>query len=300
MESIQMLATEQANERSCDLDRMDALAIVALMNEEDGKVASAVSQILPQIALGVDAIVESLRTGGRLIYIGAGTSGRLGVLDASECPPTFGTDPDLVRALIAGGEQAMFRAVEGAEDDDRAGAEDLARVRLCAADVVVGISASGRTPYVAGALRFARATGCRTVAVCCNKGSLLGGLADIALEVDTGPEVLSGSTRLKAGTAQKMILNALSTASMVRLGKAYGNLMIDMVPSNSKLVERAVRMLMKAAGVDRDQALSLLQTAGNRPKVALVMARTGLSLAEAERRLRESGGHVRAAVESAG
>lgn len=296
MEPIQMLTTEQVNERTRDLDRLDALAIVTLMNEEDGKVATAVSQILPQIARAVDVIVEALEAGRRLIYIGAGTSGRLGVLDASECPPTFGIDPAVVIALIAGGESAMFHAAEGAEDDERAGETDLLRAGLSCGDVVVGISASGRTPYVAGALRLARVTGCQTVAVCCNKGSLLGGMADIPLEVDTGPEVLGGSTRLKAGTAQKMILNALSTAAMVRMGKVYGNLMVDMVPSNAKLVERACRILMKAASVDREQALLLLQMAGNRTKVALVMARTGLSLTEAERRLRESGGHVRAAV----
>jgi N-acetylmuramic acid 6-phosphate etherase len=296
MESIAKLATEQTNARSAHLDRMSALEIVTLMNEEDRTVADAVQQALPAIAEAVERIVGALSQGGRLFYVGAGTSGRLGVLDASECPPTFGTDPKLVQALHAGGEAALVNAVEGAEDDFDAGATDLKAVGLTAGDVVVGISASGRTPYVCGALTYAREIGAVTVALSCNSPAQMSDLADTAIEVVTGPEVLMGSTRLKAGTAQKMVLNMLSTATMVRLGKVYRNLMIDVKPTNVKLVDRACRILMQAANVDYETAAAALKAADNRAKVALVMLKTGLSAMEAERRLAEVGGFAGRAI----
>lgn len=277
---------------------MDSLAIVTLMNREDHKVTARVAEAIPAIACAVDAIVGALKMGGRLIYIGAGTSGRLGVLDASECPPTFGTHPDTVVPLLAGGENAIFHAVEGAEDDADAGEADLQRIGLTDRDVVVGISASGRTPYVLGALTHARSRGITTVAVCCNMGTPIGQIAHIAIEVNTGPEILGGSTRLKAGTAQKMVLNMLSTASMVHLGKVYTNLMVDVTPTNAKLVDRACRILTQTAGVDYSTAVDMLKAANYRTKVALVMAKTGLSAGEAQDRLDEEGGFVRAVLES--
>jgi N-acetylmuramic acid 6-phosphate etherase len=300
MESIAKLATEQTNEDTANLDQMNALEIVEAMNREDQSVALAVQAALPQIAQAVDRIAEALTNGGRLFYTGAGTSGRLGVLDASECPPTFGTDPILVQALHAGGEAALVNAIEGAEDDFEAGGEDLKQAGLKAGDVVVGIAASGRTPYVAGALTFAKGAGASTVALSCNSPAEISGLADVAIEVVTGPEVLMGSTRLKAGTAQKMVLNMLSTATMVRLGKAYRNLMIDVKPTNVKLVDRACRILMLATGVDYEKASQALQATNNQVKTALVMIETGLSAEEAQMRLDDVNGFARKAIDNAG
>ncbi|MBL0388617.1 N-acetylmuramic acid 6-phosphate etherase [Tumebacillus sp. ITR2] len=297
MESIAKLATEQTNAQSDTLDQMNALEIVMLMNREDRTVADSVSAALPRIAEAVDRIVERLRRGGRLLYIGAGTSGRLGVLDASECPPTFGIEADVVVGVVAGGLDALVEAQEGAEDDADAGAYDLRKHALGAHDIVVGLSASGRTPYVAGALNFAKSVGAGTVALSCNEGAEISGNADVAIEVATGPEVLMGSTRLKAGTAQKMVLNMISTAVMVRLGKAYGNMMIDVKPTNIKLVDRACRMLMNATGVDHATAETALTSAGRRAKVALVMLKTGCDVAEAERRLEVANGFARLAIE---
>jgi N-acetylmuramic acid 6-phosphate etherase len=291
------LATEQTNAQSDSLDRMSALEIVQLMNGEDRTVAEAVAQEVPRIAAGVELIAERLRRGGRLFYLGAGTSGRLGVLDASECPPTFGIEAEIVVGVVAGGPDAVVEAREGAEDDADAGAEDLRSQRLTSADVVVGLSASGRTPYVAGGLQFAKQTGAGTVALSCNRGAEISALAEVAIEVPTGPEVLMGSTRLKAGTAQKMVLNMLSTAVMVRLGKAYGNLMIDVKPTNVKLVDRACRMLMTAAGVEYETAAAALQASGRRAKVALVMLKTGCSADEAAHRLAAADGFARVAIE---
>lgn len=296
MDSIAKLATEQTNDRSATLDQMSALEIVTLMNEEDRTVADAVQRALPAVSEAVERIVSSLSKGGRLFYVGAGTSGRLGVLDASECPPTFGTEPELVQALHAGGEAALVNAVEGAEDDFEAGAVDLKAAGLQAGDVVVGIAASGRTPYVAGALTFARELGAATVAMSCNAPAEISRLADTAIEVVTGPEVLMGSTRLKAGTAQKMVLNMISTATMVRLGKAYRNLMIDVKPTNVKLVDRACRILVQAANVEYEAASAALTLSGNRVKVALVMLKTGLTAEEATQRLDEAGGFAGRAV----
>lgn len=300
MSSIEHLTTEQANDLSTHLDQMDALSIVTLMNHEDGTVATAVARALPDIAKAVELIVAALSSGGRLIYVGAGTSGRLGVLDASECPPTFSTEPDVVVAQMAGGTAAVFRSAEGAEDDEAAGRHDLQGIHLTPQDVIVGISASGRTPYVMGALAYGRELSCRTIALACNADARMSRLADTAIEVVTGPEVLSGSTRLKAATAQKMVLNMLSTASMVGLGKVYTNLMIDVHPSNAKLIERACRMLMKTADVDYDTAHAALQATGYRTKVALVVLKTGLDVDEASRRLVEAGGFVRTVVEGNG
>lgn len=297
MEQLEHLTTERENEKSVGLDEMSPLEIVTLMNEEDRTVAEAVRQVLPAIAEAVEAIAASFRAGGRLIYVGAGTSGRLGVLDASELPPTFGLDPSRAIALMAGGREAVFQAKEGAEDDAEAGRRDLQGIRLEARDAVVGISASGRTPYVVGALRYAKEIGAKAISLSCNRGSRMSAIADVAIEVVTGPEVLTGSTRLKAGTAQKMVLNMLSTAAMVRLGKTYKNLMVDVKPTNEKLMDRARRILMKAAGVSYEEAERALKAADHQVKVALVMIRTGATAEEARARLEAAGGFVRGAVE---
>lgn len=296
MEPLEHLTTERENDKSVGLDEMSPLEIVTLMNEEDQTVAKAVKQALPAIADAVEAIVASLKAGGRLIYVGAGTSGRLGVLDASELPPTFGVDPDMAVALLAGGRDAVFKAKEGAEDDAEAGERDLQRIRLEARDAVVGISASGRTPYVIGALKYAKRIGVKAIALSCNRPSRMSSIADVAIEVVTGPEVLTGSTRLKAGTAQKMVLNMLSTAAMVRMGKTYKNLMVDVKPTNEKLVDRARRILMKATGVSYEEADKALKAADHQVKVALVMIQTGSTAEEARARLEAADGFVRAAV----
>lgn len=295
-ESMGHLTTERENDKSVGLDEMSPLEIVTLMNEEDQNVANAVKEALPAIAGAVEAVVASFKAGGRLIYVGAGTSGRLGILDASELPPTFSLDPGMAIALMAGGRDAVFRAKEGAEDDTEAGKRDLREICLKAQDVVVGISASGRTPYVIGALDYAKRIGAKTIALSCNRPSRLSSIADLAIEVVTGPEVLTGSTRLKAGTAQKMVLNMLSTAAMVRLGKTYKNLMVDLNPTNEKLADRARRILMRATGVSREEADRALKAAGNRVKVALVMIQTGSSAEEARARLAAADGFVRKAV----
>lgn len=298
VESIANLATEKQNEKSVRLDEMSALEIAALINKEEQTVAQAVNKVLPAIAEAVEVITRSLSEGGRLIYIGAGTSGRLGVLDASECPPTFSVGSETVLALLAGGRDAMFEAKEGAEDDASAGSEDLKKIQLSEHDVVAGISASGRTPYVIGALAYAKQIGASTIALSCNISAKTSQMADVAIEVETGPEVLTGSTRLKAGTAEKMVLNILSTASMVRQGKVYKNLMIDVKPTNEKLVDRACRILMKAADVSYEEAAAALQAAENQVKVALVMMKTGLSAEETKARLETAGGFVRPVIEA--
>ena len=284
-----------------DLDQRDSLGIVTLMNQEDAKVAEAVRAELPNIARAVDIIVERLARGGRLLYFGAGTSGRLGVLDATECPPTFGVPPELVQGFIAGGPEALTRSIEGAEDDmERGMAVAWHEARVSSSDAVVGIAASGRTPWVIGALRAARAAGAATIGLVCNPITPIHEEVDVCIAPVTGPEVLTGSTRLKAGTAQKMVLNMLSTASMVRLGKAYSNLMVDVQPTNSKLRARALRILQEAAGVDRSHARILLEDSGWEVKTALVMALTDLGVEEARRLLAAAEGHVRRAIELAG
>ncbi|MBF6064026.1 N-acetylmuramic acid 6-phosphate etherase [Nocardia terpenica] len=296
MSDIGARTTETPNPRSTTLDTMPVEELLRIMNAEDALVAPAVAPTVPDIARAVELIVAARARGGRLIYVGAGTSGRLGVLDAAECPPTFGTDPSEVVGLIAGGAQALTHSVEGAEDDPDRAAIDLAAVGLIAADVVVALAASGRTPYAIGALRYARSIGAGTVAVSCNRDAELTACADIGIEIDTGPEILTGSTRLKAGTAQKLVCNMLSTAVMVRSGKVYGNLMVDMVPSNSKLVDRARRIVAQATGVDCATAAALLDAADGHPKTAIVMHLVGVDATQARHLLAGAGGFVRRAV----
>ncbi len=291
------LTTEARNPASEDLDQLDPRAIVALMNAEDARVVAAVAAESAAIAAAIALTADRFGRGGRLIYLGAGTSGRLGVLDASECPPTFGTDPSLVVGLIAGGPGALTRAIEGAEDDREQGARDLAALDPTPRDLVVGIASSGRTPYVLGALELAKARGIATVGIACNRPSPLGELADLEIAPLVGPEILAGSTRLKAGTATKMILNMITTGAMVRVGKTLGNRMIDLRPTNEKLRIRARRMLRELAGVDDERAAALLAAAGGELKPALVAALAGVEPAEARRRLAEAGGQVRAAIE---
>jgi N-acetylmuramic acid 6-phosphate etherase len=288
--------TEQRNPASKNLDRMTAGQIVRLMNREDSKVARAVGRESAAIARAVDAIVGAIRKGGRLIYVGAGSSGRVGALDAAECPPTFGISPQLVVALIAGGRRAITQAVEGAEDSERNGARDLRGIKLRRRDVVVGIAASGTTPYVVGALKYARARGATTVAVTSNLRMPVGRVAKIVIAPEVGPEVLTGSTRLKAGTSQKMVLNMLSTGVMARLGHVYENLMIDMMLTNEKLAERAVRILVEASGESVSAAEQALRAGRHDLRVALVMLKRRVGAGEAKRLIARVGGDLRAAL----
>jgi len=288
--------TEQRNAASKNLDRMSAQEIVRLMNREDRTVAAAVGRRLPAIARAVDAIVKAIRSGGRLIYAGAGTSGRIAVLDAAECPPTFGTSPKLVQALIAGGRRAVTGAVEGAEDS-RANAErDLRAKKLTRNDILVGITASGTTPYVLSALLYARRRGAATVAITANPNTPVARLAKILIATEVGPEVLTGSTRLKAGTAQKMVLNMLSTAAMARLGHVYENLMIDVKPSNQKVSARIVRILAEASGKRLSAAKHALRQAGHNMRVALVMLKLDVSAQAARAKVAQAKGDLREAL----
>ena len=292
------MLTEQANPRSADLDQQSALEIVQIMNAEDATVAAAVAAALPDIAAAAEAIAARLAAGGRLIYIGAGTSGRLGVLDAVECAPTFGVAPETVQGLIAGGPAALTAAVEGAEDDRAAGRADLLALNLTAQDAVVGIAASGRTPYVVAGLEAAVETGALTVGVACSVPAPVLDAAQIRIAVLTGPEVIAGSTRLKAGTAQKMVLNMLSTGAMVRLGKVYGNLMVDVKVTNDKLAARARRIVAQVGRVDEETAARLLAQTDNAVKPAVVMARRGVDAAEAQRLLDQAGGFLRRVIDT--
>ena len=294
--SIKDLETEQQNVASSALDTKSALEIARIINQEDQKVAAAVEQALPEIALAIEAIANAIDNGGRLIYVGAGTSGRIAALDAAECPPTFNTDPKTIQFVIAGGDKALGRAAEYSEDSRRMGQRDLARRRPGRKDVVVGVAASGRTPYTIGALEYARRKGARTVAVVCNRESELGRTAEIEIVTEVGPEVLSGSTRMKAGTAQKMVLNTLTTGAMTRLGYVYGNLMVNVHTANEKLVERGLTIVEKATGVDRQTAVKALKSAGNHVAVALIMHKTGLGRSQAERKLKKAKGNVRKAI----
>ncbi|HIZ41839.1 MAG TPA: N-acetylmuramic acid 6-phosphate etherase [Candidatus Gemmiger excrementigallinarum] len=293
---LNKMMTETRNPDTMHLDEMSALEIVTAMNREDRKVPEGIEPVLPQIAAVVETVEAAFRNGGRLFYLGAGTSGRLGVLDASECPPTFGVEPGMVVGLIAGGDRALRFPIEGAEDSRELGRKDLEEHDLCARDVVVGIAASGRTPYVLGALDYARSIGCKTAAIACNNGSAVGQAADIAIEAQVGPEVLTGSTRLKAGTAQKMILNMITTGAMVRIGKAYQNLMVDVVQSNEKLETRAENIVMAATGVERSQARQTIDAAGGKVKLAITMILTGRDVEQAAQLLEEAGGRVRDAL----
>lgn len=294
---LSKLATEQRNSASDDLDTLDTLGIVTVINYEDQLVAGAVRRELPQVAKAVDAIVDAIRSGGRLIYIGAGTSGRLGVLDASENPPTFNTDPGLVVGLIAGGDHALRHPIEQVEDRPEEGRKALEAVDLSAADVVVGIAASGRTPFVLGAVDYAKSLGCTTIGLCNSPDSELSKRVDIAIAPLVGPEVITGSTRMKAGTAQKMVLNMLTTASMVKLGKTYGNLMVDVQSTNAKLRERAVRIVMEATGTDDPTARQALIDADGEVKTAIIAILLGESSGSARDRLADAGGVVRRALE---
>ena len=291
------IKTEERNERTANIDALSTIDMVRLINDEDKKVALAVEQEAEHIAAAVDVIAAQLKAGGRLIYCGCGTSGLLGVLDAVECPPTYSTDPDLVVGLIAGGYNARFRAVEGAEDDASLGEKDLKDINFSARDVLVGIAASGRTPYVLGAMDYARSVGARVIGVTCCPGSLVTEAAEIAIAPAPGPEVVTGSTRMKSGTAQKMVLNMLSTGAMIKLGKVYGNLMVDVKPSNQKLVNRCQRIVSSAAEVDEDAARDALDQCGYRPKTAIVMLRLGVGAEEAKNLLEQSGGRVAMALE---
>ena len=293
---LRRLATEKANSASADLDRKSALEIARIINREDAKVAAAVKRALPQIAQAIDLIVVALSQGGRLIYIGTGTSGRIAALDAVECPPTFDVDPRTVQFVIAGGPKALAAAVEADEDSRQLGRKEVARKQPTKKDVVVGITASGRTPFTIAALRYARARGAKTVAVVCNRNSPLGKAAHVAIVAEVGAEVVAGSTRMKAGTAQKMILNMLSTAAMTRLGHVYGNLMVNVRPRNEKLVERGVSIVERTTGLDHRAARKLLAAAGGRVSVAMVMAKAGVSSAHAAAALKESQGQVRRAI----
>jgi N-acetylmuramic acid 6-phosphate etherase len=296
---LRHLKTEQRNHRSQGLDQKSTLEILRVLNREDAHVASAVRRELPTIARAVDAISKAFRKGGRLFYLGAGTSGRLAVLDAAEIPPTFGTPPRMVQAIIAGGKRAMLHAVEGAEDSAANGARDLAKAKLTRRDVVVGIAASGTTPYVLGGLRFARRSGASTIGLTSNPDSPLARQVQIAIVPKTGPEAIAGSTRMKAGTAQKLVLNMLSTASMVRLGRVYENQMICVIATNEKLRRRSAWILEETAGVSASTAAHALRQTRHDLPVALVMLKTGSSAAQASQLLRKSGGNVRQALEAA-
>lgn len=296
LKDLAKLASEGRNPDTLNIDKLDTLALLTTINAQDAQVPQAVAQVLPAIAKAVDTIVAAFQQGGRLIYMGAGTSGRLGVLDASECPPTFSVPHNMVIALIAGGPEAMFRAQEGAEDNVALGAEDLRQLELTNKDVLVGIAASGRTPYVLGGLAYARQIGATTVALACNTDSAIGQAADIAIEPAVGPEVITGSTRLKSGTAQKLVLNMLSTASMIRIGKVYQNLMVDLHASNFKLEARALRIVMQATDATEAQAAAALQAADNQVKLAILMLLSGLDKAAAQARLSQHKGVLNKAV----
>ena len=295
---MKALKTEQRNPRTRGLDRKSTLGILRVLNVEDARVALAVRRELPKIAGAVDAIVKSFRNGGRLFYVGAGTSGRLAVLDAAECPPTFGTSPKMVQSIIAGGSRAVTGAVEGAEDSAKNGARDLRKAGVKRGDVVVGLAASGTTPYVIGAVQFARKRGAVTAGVTSNSQSPLARAVNIVIAPDTGPEAISGSTRLKAGTAQKMVLNLLSTASMVRLGRVYENWMVYVALTNQKLRQRGARILQEASGATVSAVEQVLCQSRHDLPVALVMLKTGANPREARQRLQQSGGNVRQALES--
>lgn len=292
------LITEKRNTNSLQLDQMSSLEILKLMNEEDKKVALAIEAILPQVDLAVNKVFHSLSLGGRLFYVGAGTSGRLGVMDASECPPTFMTSPELVQTVMAGGEQAFFKAIEGSEDEEDQAILDLKAKSFTKKDVVIGITASGRTPYPIGAVKFAKEIGAYTISLSSNKESVISKYADCNIEVIVGPEVLTGSTRLKAASAHKMILNMISTATMVKLGKVYENLMVDVHASNYKLRERAKRNIMEITNVTYEEAGEVLQQTNYEVKPAIVMIKGDVSLSVARKAIVENNGYVRNAIKS--
>lgn len=291
------MLTEMPNPNAKYLDQMDTVSILRLMNEEDQTVTQAIKKVLPQIAKAVDRVRDQLNTGGRLFYVGAGTSGRLGVLDAVECVPTFGVSPQKVQGVIAGGERAIAQAVEGAEDDFDAGQADLMARSLSPDDVVMGIAASGRTPYVLGAVEYAKSVGTPTIGLACNDPAPLLAAVDVPIGVVVGSEILAGSTRLKAGTAQKLVLNMISTATFAQMGKVYGNWMVDVQVTNEKLAQRATHIIQQIAEVDEERAASLLRAADNNAKVAIVMARCDVDAETAAQRLSDVGGHLRQIIQ---
>lgn len=291
--NIESLMTEQRNPKTGNIDQLNTVEMLQLLNDEDKTVAYAVEKELPNIALAVDKVVEALRQEGRLVYIGAGTSGRLGVLDASECPPTFGVDDSVVVGLIAGGDLALRNAIEGAEDDEEEAIRQLQNIGLSAVDVLVGIAASGRTPYVIGGLKYANRLGVTTVAISCSPNSAIGDIAKVAITPVVGPEAISGSTRLKAGTAQKMVLNMITTGAMIKIGKVYGNLMVDVNASNVKLIERAKRIVTQATEVSIEKAKEVLEQANYNPKLAIVMIKKACTMEEAKIQLEKAHGVIR-------
>ena len=292
MVELKKIATEQRNPNTMNIDALPTLDMIRLINQEDHNVAKAVGLVAEQIAQAVDVIADRLSKGGRLIYCGAGTSGRLGILDAVECPPTYSTEPEMVQGLIAGGYPAIFKAVEGAEDSKELGVEDMKGINFAAGDVLVGVAASGRTPYVLGCMEYAKELGAVTVSVTCCPGSVLDTYADIGIAPAPGPEVVTGSTRMKSGTAQKMVLNMLSTGAMIKLGKVYGNLMVDVKPSNEKLVRRCVTIVCNATGCDDATATAALEACEYRPKIAIVMVLLGVDAAKAKELLNNADGRV--------
>ena len=296
LQTLSTLITEQRNPNSMDVDRLSALEIVQLMNEEDKQVPLAIEKCLPQIAQAVERIVTAFQQGGRLVYIGAGTSGRLGGLDASECPPTFGVSPEMVKGIIAGGERALRHPIEGAEDSKAQALVDLQTIQFSSKDVLVGIAASGRTPYVIGALEYAKSLGSVTVSIASNPNSAMANIVDIAIDTVVGPEVLTGSSRLKSGTAQKLVLNMLTTASMILMGKCYQNLMVDVQASNEKLKARAIRIVMQATDCDKALAEETLKQADQNAKLAIMMILSGLDRAQAEALLEKHHGKLQLAL----
>ena len=297
LQTLSTLITEQRNPNSMHVDSLSALEIVQLMNEEDKQVPLAIEKCLPLIAQAVERIVAAFQQGGRLVYIGAGTSGRLGVLDASECPPTFGVSPEMVKGIIAGGERALRHPIEGAEDSKAQAVVDLQTIQFSSKDVLVGIAASGRTPYVIGALEYAKSLGSVTVSIASNPNSAMANIVDIAIDTVVGPEVLTGSSRLKSGTAQKLVLNMLTTASMILMGKCYQNLMVDVQASNEKLKARAIRIVMQATDCDKALAEETLKQADQNAKLAIMMILSGLDRAQAEALLEKHQGKLQLALE---
>ena len=296
LQTLSTLITEQRNPNSMHVDSLSALEIVQLMNEEDKQVPLAIEKCLPQIAQAVECIVAAFQQGGRLVYIGAGTSGRLGVLDASECPPTFGVSPEMVKGIIAGGERALRHPIEGAEDSKEQAVIDLQTIQFSSKDVLVGIAASGRTPYVIGALEYAKSLGSVTASIASNPNSAMANIVDIAIDTVVGPEVLTGSSRLKSGTAQKLVLNMLTTASMILMGKCYQNLMVDVQASNEKLKARAIRIVMQATDCDKALAEETLKQADQNAKLAIMMILSGLDRAQAEALLEKHHGKLQLAL----
>jgi len=298
VEKLSTLVTESRNKNTMNIDSVSTVDMISMINEEDKTVPLAIEKVKDKIAEAVDVIAERLSNGGRLIYIGAGTSGRLGIIDASECPPTFGVDFEMVQGIIAGGNSAIFKAVEGAEDNENLCQIDLANINLTGKDVVCGIAASGRTPYVIGGMNYGKKLGAAVICVTMNPGSEMAKLADTAISVVVGPEVIMGSTRMKAGTAQKLVLNMLTTGAMIKLGKVYGNLMVDVLASNEKLVARAKRIVMMATSTELEQATKILEQTDYDVKLSILMIKTGLTKDKSQKLLQDNEGYIQKAIDS--